>query len=318
VGGEIHRTKLSYIEVTLIIVSGKESRITMKSALISRFFFVAVMVLCLAAAMAGIALVPKPAEAQPWMSLQIEQPQWIEADYQGFDSFYGQDVVAYKEGGTAILTAAVWNGFDNDANVLYARLQFGWGGDAIEATTKPTKIVKGTYSLFEWRFTVPVASSLVAHSWEVTVRCDIESDPILEAKDSTSGSNFVVYTADQAECRDSIRTWNANNEAYTIWGYKGREMMTEAVLSFNKGEEQYAVGDFADAKTSFADAVTKQDEAIKADAKSALTDQTAESLRGTGGTKGTAYLIAGIGVLLAGVGVMVGGLLWGLKGRKAG
>ena len=288
----------------------------MKSALVSKFSLVAVMVLCLATTIAGVALVPKSAGAQPWHAIQIEQPQWLEADYEGFDSFYGQDIVAYQMGGSAKLTAAVWNGYDDEVTVVYARVHFGWGGEAIAATTMPTKISKNSYALIEWAFTVPSASNLIAHTWEIEIKCTVEADAPFDVEDSSGGSNFVVYSGDQVACCDSVRTWDANNEAYTIWGYKGREMMTEAVLSFNKAEGQYNSGNFGEAVTSYADAVTKQDEAIKADAKSALTDQTAESLRGTGGTKGTAYLIAGIGVLLAGIGVMLGLLVWAIKGGK--
>jgi len=290
----------------------------MKSAVVSRFSLVAMMVLCLATTIVGVALVPKSAGAQPHNAIQIESPQWLDAKYEGVDSFYGQAVVAYQTGGSARLSAVVWNGFDNDATVNYARLQFGWGGEAISATAgSPTKISKNSYALFEWQSAVPTtASSLIVHTWEIKVKCTVEADTPFDREDSTSGFNFVVYTGDQADCRDQIDIWQANNAAYNIWGYKGREMMTEAVLSYNKAEDQYGSGNFDDAKASYTDAVTKQDEAIKADAKCALTDQSAQALQGTGGNKGIGYLIAGIGILLAGIGVMVGVPLWVMRGKK--
>jgi len=291
----------------------------MKSTAVCKLSFLAMVVLCLAATIAAIGLMPRSASAQPLGSVVIESSQWLDADYEGFDSFYGQAIVAYQAGGTAKLSAAIWNGYEDKATVDYARLSFGWGGEAIEATSKPSTISDRSYALFVWEFAVPTtdtASNLIAHTWEIKVKCTVEADTPFDVEDSSSGSNFVVYSSDQSACRESINTWDANNEAYTIWGYKGREMMTEALLSYNKAEDQYNSGDFEAATASYADAVAKQDEAIKADAKSALTDQTAESLRGTGGTKGIGYLIAGVGILIAGIGVMVGALLWTFRGKK--
>ena len=288
----------------------------MKSALVSKFSFVAMVVLCLAATIAAVGLMPRSASAQPWGTVVIESPQWLEADYMGFDSFYGQTVVAYHAGGSAKLMAVVWNGFEDDATVDYARLQLGWGGEPKEATSKPATIAKNSYALFEWEFTVDAASNLIAHTWEITVKCEVEADTPFEAKDTSSGSNLVVYSEDQVACRGSVDTWDANNEAYTIWGYKGRDMMRVPLDLYNKAEDQYNGGDFENAKANYAEAVTKQEEAIKADAKCALTDQSAQALQGTGGNKGIGYLIAGIGILLAGIGVMVGVLLWAMRGKK--
>jgi hypothetical protein len=286
----------------------------MKSAVISKFSLLAVVVLCLATTIAAVELMPRSTNAQP----QIESVQWLEAKYEGLDSFYGQNIVAYEASSTGSVVAKVHNYTNDEVTIDYARLEFGWGGTAVEATSKPATIAKNSYVIIAWDVPVPsttVASNLIVHTWKITVRHHV-GDSTVSEQSETGGSNFVVYSADQVACREQVNTWEANNGAYTIWGYKGREMMTEALLDYNRAEDQYNSGNFGEANTNYAAAVTKQDEAIKADAKSALTDQTAESLRGTGGTKGTAYLIAGIGVLLAGVGVMAGGLLWVIRGRK--
>jgi hypothetical protein len=290
----------------------------MKSAAICKFSLMAVVVLCLAATIASVGLMPRSAGAQPGAGVQIESVQWLEAKYEGFDSFYGQDIVAYEASTTGSVVAKVYNHTNDEVTIDYARLEFGWGGNPIEATSKPATIAKTSYVLIAWDVPVQsttVASNLIVHTWTMALRWHV-GDSATSTDEETGGSDFVVYAADQSACRDSVDTWNANNEAYTIWGYKGREMMTEALSLYNKAEDQYNSGDFENAKANYAEAVTKQDEAIKADAKCALTDQSAQALQGTGGTKGIGYLIAGIGILLAGIGVMVGALLWVMRGKK--
>jgi hypothetical protein len=290
----------------------------MKSAVICKFSLLAVVVLCLAATIASVGLMPRSAGAQPGLGVQIESVQWLEAKYEGFDAFYGQNIVAFEASSTGMAVAKVYNHKDVDVTIDYARLEFGWGGSPVEATSKPATIAKNSYVLIAWDVPVPstsVASNLIVHTWKITVRHHV-GDSTESEQAETGGSNFVVYAADQVACRDSIDKWDANNEAYTIWGYKGRDMMRVPLDLYNKAEDQYNSGDFENAKANYAEAVTKQEEAIKADAKSALTDQSAQTLQGTGGTKGIGYLIAGIGILLAGIGVMVGVLLGVMRGKK--
>ena len=290
----------------------------MKSAVICKFSLLAVVVLCLAATIASVGLMPRSAGAQPWLGVQIESVQWLEAKYEGFDSFHGQNIVAYEASTTGSVVAKVYNHTNDEVTIDYARLEFGWGGNPIEATSKPATIAKTSYVLIAWDVPVPsttVASNLIVHTWAMKLRWHI-GDSDTSTDEETGGTNFVVYAADQSACRDSIDKWDANNEAYTIWGYKGRDMMRVPLDLYNKAENQYNSGDFENAKANYAEAVIKQEEAIKADAKCALTDQSAQALQGTGGNKGIGYLIAGIGILLAGIGVMVGVLLWVMRGKK--
>ncbi len=286
----------------------------MKSAALRKPSLVVMVVLCLMTAMLGVGLIPRPASAD------ISSHEWLGAAYTGTgDPFFsGTNIVAYRAGSTAKLVATVVNTTGHDISIDFARLKLGWTTVLEEADSRPLTIARGEYSLFVWEFPVPdvsTASNLVMHSYEITVQYDITSG-LSDQSWKEDGSKLVVYSEDQAACRDSVNKWDANNDAYTIWGYKGREMMTEALYLYNKAEDQYAGGDFSGANTNYAEAVTMQEEAIKADAGKAITNQSAQTLEGTGGTKGIGYLIGGIGILLAGIGVMVGALLWTFKGKQ--
>jgi len=91
--------------------------------------------------------------------------------------------------------------------------------------------------------------------------------------------------------------------------------MTEAWYLYNKAEDEYDSGNFVGAAADYAAAVTTQEKAIKADACAALTNQSAQTLEGTGGMKGIGYLIAGIGILVLGLSAGIGIIAWGLRKR---
>lgn len=290
----------------------------MRSVTFSRHAVWVAAALCLAILIAIVGvLVPVSTKAQPW-GVRIESVQWLETKYEGYDSFYGTTIVAYETGSTAKLLATVFNNTDDEIIVDYARIQFGWSSTPGDATTKPATVAKRSYTIVIWEVPVPdnsVASNLIIHTWAVTVRYHVGDSPT-STDLKTGGSNFVVYSKDQVACRDSIDKWNANNDAYTLWGYKAQRMMTEALYLYNKAKVQYASGEFSSAKDNYASAVIKQEEAIKSDAAAALTGESAQTLAGTGGTKGTGFLIAGIGVLLAGIGVLIGALLWATRKKS--
>ena len=286
----------------------------MKSIGLSKPSIAIMAVLCLMVAVLGFGLIPRPASAN------ISSYEWLGAAYTGNQDpyFSGSSIVAYREGDTAKLVAKVANTTGAEISIDYSRLTLGWTTVQEEADSGPKTIAKDAYGIFEWVFDVPsvgTASNLVMHNYGITVQYDVWGGEA-DRKWSVDGSNFVIYVDAQVSCRDSVNKWTANNDAYMLWGYEGRQIMTEALYLYNKAEDQYAAGNFAEASTSYTDAVTKQLEAIEKDSNSALTGESALTLAGTGGTKGTGYLIAGIGILIAGIGVMGGALLWAIKGGK--
>ena len=263
--------------------------------------------LCLLAVVLAVGVVPRPAEAAP--ALYIESYKWLKTSYEGSDGFYGGSIVAYKSGDNVELMATVRNWSESGMSFGSASLKVDWSSVLVNAVEYPTTIAKNSYGVILWRFDASAASNWVTHEYEFSVKYGNE-----EVKDS--GSNLVIYSDEQAACRESIQKWTANNSAYTLWGYEGRRMMVGASYLKNEADDEYNSGGFAAAKADYAEAVKKQEHAIKSDACAALTPQSAQALEGTGGNKGIGYLIAGIGILLAGIGVMVGVLLGVMRGKK--
>jgi len=104
-------------------------------------------------------------------SAEIESIQWSGAAFQGEDDFYGDDVVAFKAGSTAKLTASVYNDTGVDVTITEAKVKFDWGG-VFAATTAPTQIKVAETGVFVFEFTVPevtVATNTVMHAYDVLV-----------------------------------------------------------------------------------------------------------------------------------------------------
>ncbi len=261
--------------------------------------------LCLLAVILTVGIVPRSAEAA---SLELESFKWLKTTFEGSDDFYGGSIVAYKTGDNAELMVIVRNWSGAEMSFGSASLKVDWSNDRVDAVQYPAKIAKDSYGVIIWNFDASAASNWVAHEYEFSVKYGNE-----EAIDG--GSNLVIYSDEQAACRESIEQWAANDSAYALWGYEGRRLMTEASYLKNKADDEYNSGNFTAAKADYDEAVKKQEQAINKDASCALTTESAVKLQGTGGAKGMGYLIAGIGILLAGAGVAVGMLFWSFRKR---
>jgi len=266
--------------------------------------FSVVIVLALIAVAAASLLAPKPAEAA------ITYHKWLNTTYEGYDPFYQANVVAYKTSTTAELVARVDNNAGSEISIDFGRLELSWTTTLVEATERPSTIAAGKYGLFRWQFTMPdttTASNLLMHSYKVTVQYDVAGG-VSDQQWTRTGTNLVVYTEDQAICRDLVNQWNINL-TYPIWGYECQRAMTEASYYYNKADDEYSSGNFDAAKEDYETAVEKQVEAIKKDAGAALTPESAQTLEGTGGTRGVGFLLGGIGILVVGLGFVV----WALR-----
>lgn len=125
-------------------------------------FVVGLMVAALAAM-----IVPGAAQAN------ITVYNWAETAYRGYDSFYADDVVAYKTGSTAKLTATVFNstGGIADITVREAKIKFDWGQE-YAATSYPAEIRDNESGVVAFSFAVPgvdVASNAILHSYQMIV-----------------------------------------------------------------------------------------------------------------------------------------------------
>ncbi len=272
---------------------------------------IAALVLSLIAAGAAIGFMPSG------VSADIESHEWLNTTYEGWDDFFGSNVVAYQANSSATLIARVYNDRGTEISIDYGRLELDWASTPFEATDAPNTIGAGQWALFTWQLDMPstsTASNLILHPYKITVQYDMPDNPDRQWVDG--GYNLAIYSEQQAGCRDLVNQWNANNANYTFWGYEGRRAMTEAWYDYNKATSEYKSANFDQAQTDYGTAVTKQAEAIKNDADAALTGESALTLEGTGGVKGIGFLVGGIGILVIGVAVGLGILTWAFLRRR--
>jgi hypothetical protein len=264
------------------------------------------LLLCLLAAGAIMGCMPGS------VSAAIDSHEWLNTTYEGWDEFFGTSVIAYEAGSSATVIARVYNPWEKEISIDYGRLELGWTASPEEATQRPTTIGARKTALFTWRIDIPStsnASNLLLHTYKIIIQYDVP-DLVSDQKWEASGNNLAVYSEEQAACRDLIKQWNANNTSYSFWGYEARRAMADALYDYNRAASAYNSADFSQAKEYYEAAVTKQQEAMKEDAKIALTDQSALTLDGTGGVKGLGFLIGGIGILVLGVVAGLGILAW--------
>jgi len=268
------------------------------------------LVLSLIAAGAAIGFMPSG------VSADIESHDWLNTTYEGWDDFFGSNVIAYQAGNSATLIARVYNDRGTEISIDYGRLELDWATTPVEATDPPTTIGAGKWALFTWHTDIPstsTASNLLLHTYKITVQYDMPENSDRQWVDG--GYNLAVYSEEQASCRDSINQWETNNTNYTFWGYEGRQAMTEAWYDYNKATSEYRSADFDAAMADYETALTKQEDAMKKDAEIALTDESALTLDGTGGVKGIGFLVGGIGILVLGVAAGLGILAWAFLKR---
>ncbi len=106
--------------------------------------------------------IPAPATAA------IGQVAWTVPVYQGYDSFYGSNVLAFTAGTTASVTIQVTNDQGVDVTIKEAMLTLDWGADI--SGTGPSTLAAGATGTFSFAVPVPAsASNSVLHSYQVKV-----------------------------------------------------------------------------------------------------------------------------------------------------
>jgi len=285
----------------------------------------------MAAALVVVAVPATPAQAD------ISDWNWTGTTSRGYDSFYGDDVVAYAAGSQASLAVTVYNDRGEDVNIKGASLEFDWG-DEYTATTPP-EIKADESSVITFGFTVPStaqASNVVTHRYEVEVQYESAEDttdgyevedaylgwgdgeqmvfyldhhPILPGtlkvrvdESATSlysadldrgkitfnvapaddeyveadysyyrtwdeeGSDFVVYSTDQADVMDLRRQVNALDPSdFDQVPAATRELVAQAHAQEVLGDQESVAGDFAEARTYYQTALDLMTEAVSAD-----------------------------------------------------
>ncbi len=241
-----------------------------------------------------------PANAQ-----DISGFNWIGTVRNGPDPFYGGNVVAYQTGDTATLAInfGVAPG-DSTVNVTKVTVSFDWGVNYTSIGV-PSIINPGVLRTFTITFTVPptaTATNLVIHSYNIFVEFKNVPSTGMRAR-TVSGSNFVVYSTDQASTMKYMqRLGGPTGSGYvfsTFHTSQASALAAQAASEANLGQSLYSSGDFANAKVHLANANNLLGNATSIEqSKSAALDLSII-------TAGYGSLLLGIGATLFGIAALL-------------
>lgn len=220
---------------------------------------------CLVSTVLASAFMILPSEAT------ISSVKWLEPNFSGTDAFYGGGAItAYVEGSSVKVAVVVTNPPYVWINVTWVRIWFDWGltYNSTEATGISTPIeINSTRSayVFNIAFTAPstaTASNLIRHSFTITVSF---THSVGDSTFTFSGSDFVIYSATQAEAQGL----NRQVDAYpTTWSFSSAEaevLWEQGRNAAGLGDTYYSIGAFATARASYQDALNFFQQAFAAE-----------------------------------------------------
>jgi len=241
--------------------------------------FVAMIVCLLSASIALSAAVLVQAES-------IEsRTTWNDYAFKGTDEFYDKDVVAYRAGSQAILAVEVKNTHAGPyINVTVVGLSFdwqkpagGWYNSTQASKSNPVKLESQETRFFIVNFTVPSLTPTysVVHDYTVYVEFTDSggtSQKWTAARKDLFGADkqyFVVYSADQAQAKQSAQTINGIKTALgtpVVWSSaKAGLLWKRAMNETSIAEFYYNQGDFGNAAIRYSVALTLIDLAFEAE-----------------------------------------------------
>jgi len=241
------------------------------------------------------------------------QRRWQEPLYSGYDTFYGQDVVAYEKGEEATLIVKVTNdGWWNAKADVSVRLEIF--GENETSTESDVEIEDNGWAIFTIEFTVPEdATSLFSHRYVIFVKFELETD--IEWERYGPYTDFVAYSQNQADARE-LRTelgyWPdaPTNTVFFMLSAENWELWEKADMELWIANDEYADGNFDSAETHYEKSLNYTKEAVSTYVSEATAYKDAMLSLLTSGSGlmnfyGIAFLIGGIGFLLMGIGVVV-------------
>jgi hypothetical protein len=252
----------------------------------------------------------------------IEPLIWIPPyAYEGYDSYYGANIIAYLNGSTVDVKIQVLNDYYSPyINVSAVSIVFDWGlNKTLDYTANPVKIDYGQTKFFDTSFTADLsqASNVWAHPYTVYVQIAF---PLVTTWSRGYDYKFVVYSQDQKDARDMYNAYEAYSGALSPYAFrttKGRLLATQAAYEATQGQTSLSTGNFTGAKAHYQTAVSLYDQAFAIEADKGVYMEDAQ-LNATTKTADAAmleaqalmnqaygYIIAGLGFVLIGIGVIV-------------
>jgi len=210
-------------------------------------------------------------------AITVSSPLWLSPLFKGADTFYGAgDITAYKTGSTAKLALTVDRNDVARANISAVKVWFDWGVNYTSTEVSEDSPVQlnsiNPKRVFNIEFTAPattVASNLFKHSYKIYIeQVNSTTGPkkIVATYTSATYSDFVVYSSDQADARDLNQKVDAYSEP--TGGFTSAEakvLWQKGIDEAGRGDTFYSVAEFANAKTSYQNAINLYESAYTAE-----------------------------------------------------
>jgi hypothetical protein len=260
--------------------------------------------------LAAIALAPviKPVVAVP----HTVSTKWLTPAFSGVDDYHDTSVVAYETGTTAKLQIRVYNDYATSSEIQI-RVFMDWM--TTNVTSEEVTVAGGKYYVFE--LSIPIASlseasNVYLHSYTIYFEYTTNTDPAVIIENvAASGSNFAVYSAEQADIVDIRRQLDAMGFYSSIYVTAGaRELLLKAGTEESLGAQTYDRGEFASSLTHYQNAWNYTETGITMDiTKMTLIEDTVigvmDSMKNSMAMMGYGSLLFGIGFLFIGIGVII-------------
>jgi len=206
---------------------------------------------------------------------------WIGYVFRGTDTFYGEDVVAFEEGSTALLAVTVTNNLTTQMNVSAVGISLDWpgsgGNSTLASRTNPVEMQSDEIRAFTINFTVPstaVVSNLFLHEYKIHVEHVNATDGTGVVVNTTtiyryqlSGTKyfFAVYSSDQADAQELSQRLVGTPNATFFSSSRAKSFVYKAENASRVGTENYRRGNFAGAKAHYNASLTLYNSAYAAE-----------------------------------------------------
>jgi len=208
---------------------------------------------------------------------------WTDYAFKGTDSFYGEDVVAYEAGSTAMLAVSVKNDFKKDGegvpiNVSAVGISFdwpkpedGWYNSTQASKENPVALEPDETLYFTVNFTVPSVdvAQEVLHDYTVYVEHVTATGDLVERWNATRTyfepalPYFVVYSANQASSVQMDQIIGGIVRAAPTWNtFKAELFWQRAMNESSTANYYYALGDFSQSDVHYRKALGLIDDAF--------------------------------------------------------
>lgn len=199
------------------------------------------------------------------VSAGINTWRFLEPAFQGTDDFYDTSVIAYVAETTAKLVVSVDADPFTDVNISRVWISFDWGKEynSTEASESSPLEINSTHPVHVFVIDIPVPSTVEVSNWVLrgyTVHVNYTNGVWTD-----SGTNFAVYSADQADAQALNQMVDAYPSSMTFSSAEADILWEKAKNSAAMGDTYYQAGAFISAKSTYQTALNLFDQAFTAE-----------------------------------------------------